>query len=223
MGWKQVLLGLSCGAIALGASGSAAASTIAYTDYAAFLSAVSGSLSVQDFEGVAAGTVIEDGEAVGDITFSFSIPDGGGGFLDMLVTDSFDTTSGNNSLGLDTLDEAFLDGDSFGLSFATPVTAVGLFVITSDPALEDEILLTTPEGSAGNAATEAFVLGDGGLVYFLGLTSTVPVSTASLAFATDGEINFAFNVDDLHTVAVPEPGTLLLVGLGLVVVARLRC
>ena len=90
---------------------------------------------------------------------------------------------------------------------------LGLFVITSDPALASEIELVTAVGTA--LAT----LGDGGLVYFLGLVATTQFSSATLDFADDGEINFAYNVDDITT-AVPEPGTLVLLGMGLVVIGQ---
>ncbi len=41
--------------------------------------------------------------------------------LTVYVTDAFDSTSGQNSLGLTGADEAFLDGDSFDLTIASPV------------------------------------------------------------------------------------------------------
>ena len=55
-----------------------------------------------------------------------------------------------------------LDFDS--LTAGTPVLAVGLFGSTGDPALQSEILLTTPAGSVGGAATELELLGNGGLL-----------------------------------------------------------
>ena len=96
-----------------------------------------------------------------------------------------------------------------------------MFFITSDAALASEILVVTPIGTAGNSDTPFSVLPDGGITYFVGLIGTGLFSTAQVDFAADGEINFAFNVDDITT-AVPEPGTALLIGFGAVSPGVLR-
>jgi len=87
----------------------------------------------------------------------------------MKVTNAFSTTSGANSLGLTGGDEAFLDGDAFDLGFAAPQLALGMYFITSDPAIADEILVTAAGGTAGNAAVPFSVLPDEGIAYFVGL------------------------------------------------------
>ncbi len=96
-----------------------------------------------------------------------------------------------------------------------------MFFITSDPAVAGEIQVVTSVGTALNSATPELVLGDGGIAYFLGLVSTDDFSSALIDFADDGEVNFAYNVDDITT-AVPEPGTALLVGFGAVALGVLR-
>ena len=61
-----------------------------------------------------------------------------------------------------------------------------------------------------------FVLVRSVLAYFIGLVSDDAFSSALIDFADDGEINFAYNVDDITT-AVPEPSSVGLVALGLAV------
>ena len=117
-------------------------------------------------------------------------------------------------LGLSNLDESFQDGDELTISFAAPVFAAGLFVVTSDAALASEILLISSVGTAGNSATQEATLGDGGLAYFLGIVSDTSFSSVTLDFASDGQVNFVYNVDDVIT-AVPEPGSALLLAGGL--------
>lgn len=182
--------------------------TTTFTEAGSFLVAAPGTPGVLDFEGLASGTLIPSGTAQGGITFSYSI-DG----LTLQVVDSFDTTSPANSLGLTGGDDALLDGDEVDLVFSTPISALGMHFITSDAAVANEIQLVTPEGTALGSGVVETTLGDGGFVYFLGLVSTSTFSSATIAFANDGEVNFAFNVDDITT--VPESGTLALLGLGI--------
>jgi hypothetical protein len=182
----------------------ASALTTSYVDEASFLGALSATPATQSFDGLAPGTLLPAGSAVGAFTLSYSLSG-----LTAKVTDAYSTTSGSNSLGLSGGDEAFLDGDALDLIFSDSLTAIGLYFITSDSALASEIQLVTTEGTAGNSATPASVLGDGGIAYFVGLTSTVPFSTAQIRFQDDGEVNFAFNVDDIQF-TVPEPTTLVL-------------
>ncbi len=84
-----------------------------------------------------------------------------------------------------------------------------MYFITSDPALGGEIQVVTSAGTASNSATANGVLPDGGITYFVGLISTDSFTGAGVRFVADGEVNFAFNIDDL-TYAVPEPTTLTL-------------
>ncbi len=64
------------------------------------------------------------GSSLDGITFSSSIPDGVGGFLDLKITDAFDFF-GSNALGLIGGDEALLDGDVLDLAFPDPIVALG--------------------------------------------------------------------------------------------------
>ena len=185
---------------------------VIYTDQATFLSNLN-SFDVVDFESTAAGTLISDGDTVGTITFNHTIDDGFGGTLDLKVTDFFDTTSGNQYLGVDDgADEVFLDGDNFSMSFA-PTQAIGLFVIGSPgDAQAGDITLAGAGASVSNSGAPDLTLGDGGEAFFLGIIEpdlTMPFSSASLS--TIGGGFFTYTVDDIITgQPVPEPGTLAL-------------
>jgi hypothetical protein len=169
-----------------------------------------------DFEALAPGALLPSGSAVDGITLSYDL------FGETaVVTDAFSAVSSTNMLGLDNADLAFFDGDAIAFSFSGS-SSFGLFVVTSDPALEGEILLSAGGGETiANAADPFAILADGGLAYFLGLTSATTFSSASLGFLDDGEVNFVYNVDDIRVGApVPEPSAALVFGLGLLVVRR---
>lgn len=197
--------------------GPSLAATLTFSDSALFHAALPGPGSTLDFEAFPTNVIIPSGTSVGGITVSYSIAG-----ESLKITNAYDTTSGVHSIGLTGGSEALLDGDVIQAAFDAPgIAALGLFVITSDFASPDEIELVTPVGTARNAAHET-ILGDGGIVYFVGLVSTAGLfSEATLQFADDGQTNFEYNVDDVVT-ALPEPGTLLLCSSGLVVLAARR-
>lgn len=195
-------------------TGPALAVTSTYTDSTSFLAALPGPAMTETFDGLSAGDPVG---TLGNITFSESVPG-----ESLIVTDFYSAPSDPLMLGLTNLDEAFQDGDVLDLVFGTPVNAIGLFVVTSDAALLDEILLGVDGlGVAGNAATEEVILADGGLAYFLGIISDTPFTGATLDFANDGEVNFVYNVDNITT-AVPEPSTAVFIAMGLAMLASQR-
>lgn len=183
-----------------------AAATTSYVDPAAFGAALPPLQRTLDAEALSVGTLLPSGTSAWAIRFSYDLD----GEL-LQVIDRFDTVSPSRSLGLTGADDALLDGDPLALAFTKPVLAIGVFVITSDPAAANEILLVTPQGVTGNASGPIGVLADGGRVYFLGLVSGTAFSSASLSFAGDGGIHFVYNLDDLIT-AVAEADALMLAG-----------
>ena len=198
--------------------------TLTFTNSAAFLAGLPGPASTLDFDGLPVGTLVPSGSALNGVTFTYAIIDGFGGQLDMAVVDDFATTSGSQSLGLNDPGNfnRFLAGDDFDLGFAAPVRALGVFFTTSDSLVAGDLQLMTSVGTTLNSATAQFLLADGGFAYFLGLTSTDAFINAQIRFAPEAVETFLFTVDDITTSAAvaPEPGTLLLLGTGLIVVGR---
>jgi hypothetical protein len=191
------------------------ASATPFTDPALFSAAVSllpASSTTLDFESVAVGTTIpSSGGSLGDITFASST-------LDLIVSTGFSTTSGDGYLGLDDGgDEVFMPPDDlWGMTFASPLRALGLYFISSDELFAGDIVLTTPIGTAENG-TAPQTLADGGLAYFIGIVSeTTPFSVADVTYGPAvTDTFFLYNVDDITTVTdaaapIPEPSTILL-------------
>jgi hypothetical protein len=192
--------------------------------FSAAVAALGGSTTTLDFEAFPSGTLIPNGGVAGGITFTSSI-----GF-DMIVSTGFSTTSGVNYLGVadGSVEEAFIAGDEWEMAFAAPLQALGLYFITSDELLADDIRVVTSAGTAQNAAMENAVLADGGRAYFIGLVSATSFTSAQVRYGPGVTgANFIYNVDDITTstaaaAGIPEPSSALLVAAGLVLGWRLR-
>ena len=206
----RIARGLVLATIASVLADDALAAVTTYTSKAAFDAATAGlaDVVVLDFDGVAAGTIIPDGGALGGITFDYAIEGG----AELVVIDAFEANSGLNSLGT-TGDLTFLAGDAFSIGFA-PATAVALFVIGED-MLPGDVELQTVAGAVQNGAADA-ILADGSSLYFLGLVESDPslaVTSATLeSFIVEDVGDFVWNVDDIRL--APEPAA----GLGCVAV-----
>ena len=180
------------------------ATLIGYTNRSDFNSATSGTVNTTNFDSLAAGATIASGATVEGTTFTYNL----GGFQ-MKVGSKNKTTSGKNYLGT-TGDDAFLSGDSFTMTFAQPVQAVGLFIIGDGSNWAGDYTLSVTQGDVSNtfALDSTFgTLSDGGTVYFLGLVESDPLqSFTSATFSSLGGFGFPFNVDDIVTASAAGNG-----------------
>src|SRR4029077_8113157 len=140
-----------------------------------------------------ANTVIPQGGTADGITFNYSVVGGTG---NLTVSDMFFTTSSPNYLGSDDpTTNAFFPGDSITMSFASPINALGMYIILSlsgtPPA--DDFTLSAGAATASSSAVIQQVLGDGGQVLFLGLTDTTGFSSATISL--NGSAGEIWNLD----------------------------
>jgi hypothetical protein len=213
---------------------SVAALPIAFNDPGDFLAALPPSVtaSVLDFEGVAAGNastvglLIPDGGTLGGITFDYPALAGFG--ISLEVRDDFNALSGENYLGTD--DGGVLQNvDDLAFTFGAS-HAVGLFILTADLLLDDDVLLTAAGLTVGIEIAQAQVpLPDGSFVHFLGIVDPDSTFTEAALTAFRGSPEcaagcFTYNIDDISTTAqgqtqpVPAPSSLTLLALGLAAV-----
>lgn len=166
----------------------------AYTDQAAFLADLPGTPQSLNFDSAASGTAIADGGSLGGVAFNYDL-----GGVSLQVVD-LPTTSPPHALGTDD-GGVFQDGDSFQMTFA-PTRAVGLFVISLDPLLNNDITLRVGGEAVGLDASDVQqILSDGSSVFFLGLIDDANSFTTASLVADSGEPSpvFLFNVDDIVT------------------------
>jgi hypothetical protein len=196
----------------------------AFTDNASFQAAIAGFTSnTANFDDIAANTIIPQGGTADGITFNYSVVGGTG---NLMVSSLFDTTSFPNYLGSDDGGtNAFFPGDSITMSFASPINALGMYIILSGAPAADDFTLSAGSATASSSAVIQQVLPDFGQVLFLGLTDTTGFSSATISL--NGNAGEIWNLDDVvsataptSTTPTPEPGTLLLLTTGLGVFLR---
>ena len=177
-------------------------------------------VTVQEFDTTAAGTLISNGSSLGAFTFG-GLPAGAG------VDNAFVTTSGSNFLGIPT--GGTFTGGSFTFTFA-PSNAFALKIITSNkpPTLSNDDFTLTAGGQSlsMNTADASLVSGFppfSSESYFFGIINTDTTFT-SATFTKNGGDSLNFFIDDLEIAAIPEPGTIGLLGLvaGFAAVRRRR-
>ncbi len=184
---------------------------ITYTSQSDFMAGIATLETMTlDFESQIPPELIASGETRGDVTFHYAIPD-----YSLVVDDFYNATSGSNYLGLDSIDGAFLGGDGLTLTFGRTLHALGLYVIGEYDAIwAGDITLSAGGGSVFTPGGPGLDILDGE-AFFLGIFDSSGFTSASLSSTP---FNYIFNIDDITTAAaapVPEPGTFLLLGIGL--------
>lgn len=194
-----------------------------YTSSTSFNTAISGlsGVTTANFDGDPTGNIAQ-GSTVDGITFTSDI-DGGIGSL--AIVNLFDTTSGTNYLGSDDpTTGAFFPGDSVTMTFATPINALGFYII-GGPYVDGDFTLSSGTATATSSSVLESTLGDGGQVIFLGISSTADFSSATISL--DPGAGELWNIDDITTgegsptsgggggTPMPEPGSFALLAFGI--------
>lgn len=223
---------LATTAIALGLGlgvTSVQATLVAYTDYGDFTADLAASgfnaRVLQDFDGIAAGTLISEGDTIDGLTFSNISLQG----TESLMISNADPTfnrSPPNSLGTNDNgdDQQMENPDGFTLSFPNS-SAFGLWFLTSTPAggsgiQDDDFMLTVLGTTQGNniANVEEIDTGftDLSYGYFIGFIDTMKTfNSAAISSYAGGTGNFQFRIDDIEYVPAPSTLALLAFGAGL--------
>ena len=164
-----------------------------------------------NFENQTVGHLIMNGDTVSGITFNYSIFNN-----NIQVGNSFGTTSPDNSIGLNNIEQALIYGDSLTIKFNQTIQAIGLYIIAEPGTVfANDFELSTTTGSAFNSNTPDAILSDGE-AFFIGLIVSEPEMGFSAAQLTGtqnpADVNYVFNLDDITTTLkyVPLPAIFLL-------------
>jgi PEP-CTERM motif len=185
------------------------AAVTTYTSSAAFDSAISGySTFTENYGGLSAGTTISAGQTVDGITYTAFTPGPLGTLLGGIVTNQFNSFTGNSLGGnQNSGQQYFFGGDSVTVTFAAPVNAFGLFFNVNANSGDYGFSTSLGTATTGSATfdTRSFV--------FAGLVSTDATFTSATFFSTNTAVG-SYNVPEIITASVPEPSGLCLLGLG---------
>jgi hypothetical protein len=223
MGRSVVKPFLSSIILAIGLSSNAEAATFTFTTSADFFDSLEAAPRfTETFEALPTDTIISAGTVLNGITYeSFKGPLAG-------RIDSNFSRFGGASLAaerdgnLDTID-FFNPKESFSVSFATPVYAVGIFFNASPTQNNSDFYIKTPVGIAATGGDSSNY--DLGTFFFAGLISDTPFTTATFGAQSSGS---SYNVDNLtyalHPEPIPEPTTILgsAIALGIISTKRKR-
>jgi hypothetical protein len=191
-----------------------------YTSSAAFLAALGTDVQTEDFSNSAIffdGEDIPDGFSADGITYGpFTLTDGA---TDLITTGLFNSISGLG-LGVDhtvlgSLYTFFFGGEGATLTFARPVTAVGLFFNVSTGTGSYAV---TANGATASTGSTTY---DENTFVFAGIISTTPFTTAS--FDSTNLLIGSYTVPEIVTSLItPEPTAFLPLGAGLALLPLLR-
>jgi len=216
----NILVVMCAGAVFITSSVTTAA-PVAYIDHASFIADLPGNSINLDFDNFTAPVTVNSGDTIGSITFTYNFNG-----LNMVITDGaqfngggpFDTISGSNFLGTEDAD-MFLDDDDFSMSF-NAVNAIGMYFVTAEEPgvsiFDGDIQLTFGNTTALlDVGAVQTTLGDGSLVFFLGLIDTSNAFTTASISTPNSSGAFLYNIDDITTAVVPVPAAVWLFCSGL--------
>lgn len=201
----------------------ASATVSPYQTSASFNTAITGwAVTTTNFDNVPAGTMYSTGNGPPGSGFTLSLSSVDSSVMPT-VENTYATTSGSNYLGLNNPDTAFEAGDALTFSFAAPVRAFGLYVITGtfERGNAGDISLIGGGTSVGNSATPDLLNIDPvSDAYFLGLVSNSSSSDFSSVTLNNSIANvnllLPITVDNVMLASpIPEPSSIVLMFIGL--------
>ncbi len=197
-----------------------AAAATTYTNQASFFTAMGGAVTTEDFESYSAGTVITN--QLTDIALVTTDGDNGSvqaeigsiAGLPFPMTNGLPTSSGDRFLSSELASGVFA---SAGLNFMLVggTSGVGFYVVDGSPLGGFKIDIFNGAVLVDTATFGAQTLPSS----FIGLTSTQTFDSFAIDSLSDVD---SWGIDDLSIGTIPEPGTALLVGFGLVGMAMRR-
>jgi len=171
------------------------------------LCAAANASTIFNFDGDSPGTSTNFTDTVNGLSATFSSSADPGGFT--IYGSMFETLTGNV---LGDPGPANLDGLALNISFSQDLSAITLDFATSDFITASPFTITAFEGSTqvGTATLNGqflngFTFPEGEITFAGGPFNTVVLSSTAMDFA----------VDNINVVTAPEPGTLALLGAGL--------
>jgi hypothetical protein len=217
-----VFFGADSGVGPGGSSPSAAAAEAAFH-------AATGTTSLIDFENAPVGafaslplapgvTVSLTGDVDGDVDFGAGITDVDRGFGEALGYNT--TANGSQHLRVTPLFNS-QSGATVTFTFAQPITSFGAFFTDTESGFPGPMHVTFFDGTSQLFQIDKTATGGGRL--FWGVTNFgAPISSISFATGATGGTRDIWGIDDVsyEAAAVPEPASLLLVGAGLIGLAR---
>ncbi|MDR3619416.1 MAG: hypothetical protein P4L85_08705 [Paludisphaera borealis] len=186
------------------------AAVTTYTSSAAFTAGLGGlAVATENYSGFTAGNVINAGDSFNGLTYSAFTAGPSGTLLGGDITSLYNSFSGLSLGGRQSGGaQFFFGGDSFTVTFATPVNALGIFFNVNPNSGNYGISTSVGNAVTGSAGydTSTFV--------FAGLISTTSFSSATI-YSTDARLG-VYNIPEIVTAAVPEPSALAMGLLGMV-------